>query len=189
MTYKIEEFNSSDRIYRSGINDKFLQMEQMFVAPIENGGTGATTINEAMNNLGLELKVELYNNSSGTSGSIIIPATQYGDPKRIAIYYGFSNIRGHCEYKYTPYSYYEGYNYFELSLHYLTSSDNLVVRRKDYYYSTVYDTYNGVTGTYYIFRPKYTQYDNPIPSDFFAADGTTWTSDEEIKIYKIIGYF
>ena len=174
---KIEEFYSGDKIYRSRINDKLLQMERMFVVPIENGGTGATTIDGAMQNLSLELKVVLYNNASGTGGSIEISSTQYGEPRRIEIYYGYGNIRGHCEYK--SYHYTDGYSDFDLSLNYLTSSDNLVVRHKKYHY---YYTYNNIIE----FVPLN---DDTNPSKFFAADGTTWTSTEDIKIYKIIGYF
>lgn len=177
MAYKIEEFYSGDKIYRSRINDKLLQMERMFVAPIENGGTGATTVSEAMGNLGLERKNVLYNNASGTSGSIEISAAQYGTPQRIEIYYGFGAIMGHREYN--AYHYNQGYADLELSLHYLTASDNLVVRQQKYYFSI---DYNGVI--------KFSPYTYDIsPSNFFAADGTTWTSNEEIKIYKIIGYF
>ena len=176
----ISELTQWSRVNRYEINEKLSKMVASFPISIANGGTGSTTVSEAVKNLGGRIRVTLYSNSSGTTGTVQLSSTIYGTPEALGIYYGYGDIKRYFEYDYVAANYYHSYSdsytpYFTLGLHYLTASENLVIRKKRVYCEL--DNINRLTD---ITRQ---------PSDFFSTDGTNWTSTEKLSIYKVVGFF
>lgn len=68
----ITEFQSTDLVTRANVNEKIQQINSLFPVSIANGGTGATTAEEALTNIGAAASSHTHPASDITSGTLPI---------------------------------------------------------------------------------------------------------------------
>ena len=68
----VQEFGYDEVISRANVNQRIKQIKNYFPVSVENGGTGATTPSGARSCLGVETRVRLYSNYSGTNSTITL---------------------------------------------------------------------------------------------------------------------
>ena len=68
----VTEFQSTDLVTRLNVNEKIQQINSLFPVSIANGGTGATTAEEALTNIGAAASSHTHPASDITSGTLPI---------------------------------------------------------------------------------------------------------------------
>lgn len=68
----VTEFQATDLVTRSNVNEKIQQINALFPVSVANGGTGGTTASAARTNLEVMKAYTLYENSSGTQSTITL---------------------------------------------------------------------------------------------------------------------
>lgn len=66
----VTQFEANEIVSRANVNQRITQMNAYFPVSVTNGGTGGTTKTAARTNLEVLTAVVLYNNSSGTQGTV-----------------------------------------------------------------------------------------------------------------------
>lgn len=134
--------------------------------PISKGGTGGTTATAARTNLGVYTKERLYNNSSGSSGTITLSATA-NNYNWLEIHYGWSTVFGSTIV--IPNT--SGSKTINLSLSYLTGSSNELIVRSTLIYL------NGRTITW-----------GRNHSVEFVIGGKSSVNNDKIVIHQVYGF-
>lgn len=166
MSNIVSDFQGSEVISCENVNSKVQQINSFFPVPIEYGGTGATTVQQARSNLNMETTVQLYHNISGTTGTITLPA-QASSCNRWGIYYGYSNIGGYQECDIAS-----GSGTINLYLTYMSNSNNLYTRSALAYYNVSNSQISMSRNQTFVL------YEN----------GNQRVLDEKINIYLVVGY-
>ena len=91
----------------------------------------------------------------------------------MGVYYGYNTIKNYCEFR--VYGYADDFE-TTVSMYYMTSSGNLVVR------TAVIERWQN---NYLNIRAPTTGQN----SWFFSPDGSYWSGLEELKIYEVVGIY
>lgn len=165
MTWGITQFSGSEVVSCENANSRIREINNLFPVPINKGGTGATTSEQARANFNLETQVSLYHNISGTTGSITLPQ-KASSCNRWGIYYGYANIGGYQEIDFGVMT------IANLYITYLSLANNLYTR-------SALATANKSARTLTMTRNK---------SFVLHANGTKTVADENLLIYHVVGY-
>jgi hypothetical protein len=161
----ITKFNGSEIISCESVNSRIREINSLFPVSISHGGTGATTVEQARANLSSEGYVVLYQNVSGTSNAITLPA-KASNCNRWGIFYGINNIGGYQEYDLT------NMGEINLSAVYTTSANNL-------YFRTALAQINKNSRTITLTRNM---------TFILGVNGSQSISEDMLKIYAVVGY-
>ena len=161
----ITRFTGSETISCANVNSRIQQINGLFPIPVSDGGTGASTAEQARTNLGVETTKLLYQNVSGTASTITLPQ-QASSGTRWGIYYGINNIGGYQECDPTGGA---TLNIYEA---YITANNNLWVRSALVYLDKTARTISMARNSTFV----------------IYANGNHGTNDEQLKIYNVIGY-
>lgn len=71
----IDLFDADEIVSRSNVNQRLTDIKNMFPVSIANGGTGETTATGIRTSLGIMYGTSLYDNSSGSTGTISLSQT------------------------------------------------------------------------------------------------------------------
>ena len=161
----ITKFDGNEVISCESVNTRIRQINSLFPVSIAHGGTGATTVEGARQNLGIESHVVLYQNISGTDGTITLPE-KAAQCNRWGMFYGMNTIGGYQEWDLS------NSGQLDLTDIYTTGSNNLVFR-------TALAQCNKNARTITLARNS---------SFFIYNDGRHAVNDEKLKIYYVIGF-
>lgn len=164
----VELFQKYRPVNREEINKRLEQAGNMFRVQVFYGGTGATNAAGARYNLGIDNREVFYRNASGTTSRINLSYPYLQDDLiRLGIYYGVNGIKKYVEVRPSRWT------SMTVSMEYITSSGNLLIRTGKLYYSqSEVQMYRITDGCY-----------------FFSTNGDKWQADEDLYIYEVVGFF
>lgn len=164
-SWGITRFLGNEIISCENVNSRIGEVNALFPVPISKGGTGATSAAQARANLGLETYTLLFQNVSGTSGTITLPALA-ASCSRWGVYYGINNIGGYqeCDPSDTP--------TIDIYATYMSVNDNMYVRSALMYFNKSSRTISMARNSTFIVH----------------ANGNHSTTDDALKIYNVVGY-
>lgn len=166
MSTVVSDFQGSEIVSCENVNSRIQQINDFFPVPIEYGGTGATTAEQARTNLQMETTVLLYQNISGTEGTVTL-SSQASNCNRWGVYYGYGNIGGYQECDVAS-----GNGTANLYMTYMSTNNNLFTRSALAYYD--------------VSNKQITMDRNQTFGIYL--NGNQRIVDERIKIYLVVGY-
>lgn len=97
----IDQFAANELVSRTNVNSRITQANAYFPVTVANGGTGGTTASAARTNLDVYTPVLLYENASGTTGTVLL-----SDSAANYLFFDVNISSRHCIRLYNP----NGYN-------------------------------------------------------------------------------